>query len=424
MKIPVLLLLCSLGAVAEVKTITLRQAIDLALAQSPDLMIVRLDQQKARDQVSIAHDAFVPKVYGGSGAAWTSGFPSSIEGNAPSIFQAKTQMALYDRPQSYQVAQANEMVRGAGIDIARKQDDVVYQVACLFLDAEQAARSLDVARREVESLSRVRELVEARVAEGRELAIESKKADLAAKRARLNVEVLNTNLVNAETSLAQVLGLGPEDRVRAAQEDRTNLAVPASEEQSIEAAIEYSRDLKRIESNMQSKMLEIKGYKATRLPKVNLVAQYSLFAKYNYQDYFTRFQRNNGQLGASFEIPLLVGNAARAYISQGEADMAKYRIELDRTRARIAGDLRRAYQEVKRSESAREVSRLELDVARDQVAINLAQMDEGRLPLAAVEQARAIENDRWLVYYDAQHAADRARLSVLRLTGGLLVALR
>src|SRR6266404_2424986 len=198
MKIPVLLLLCSLGAVAEVKTITLRQAIDLALAQSPDLMIVRLDQQKARDQVSIAHDAFVPKVYGGSGAAWTSGFPSSIEGNAPSIFQAKTQMALYDRPQSYQVAQANEMVRGAGIDIARKQDDVVYQVACLFLDAEQAARSLDVARREVESLSRVRELVEARVAEGRELAIESKKADLAAKRARLNVEVLNTNLVNAE----------------------------------------------------------------------------------------------------------------------------------------------------------------------------------------------------------------------------------
>ncbi len=113
MKIPVLLLLCSLGAVAEVKTITLRQAIDLALAQSPDLMIVRLDQQKARDQVSIAHDAFVPKVYGGSGAAWTSGFPSSIEGNAPSIFQAKTQMALYDRPQSYQVAQANEMVRGA-----------------------------------------------------------------------------------------------------------------------------------------------------------------------------------------------------------------------------------------------------------------------------------------------------------------------
>ncbi len=418
MKIPVLLLLCSLGAVGEVKTIT------LALAQSPDLMIVRLDQQKARDQVSIAHDAFVPKVYGGSGAAWTSGFPSSIEGNAPSIFQAKTQMALYDRPQSYQVAQANEMVRGAGIDIARKQDDVVYQVACLFLDAEQAARSLDVARREVESLSRVRELVEARVAEGRELAIESKKADLAAKRARLNVEVLNTNLVNAETSLAQVLGLGPEDRVRAAQEDRTNLAVPASEEQSIEAAIEYSRDLKRIESNMQSKMLEIKGYKATRLPKVNLVAQYSLFAKYNYQDYFTRFQRNNGQLGASFEIPLLVGNAARAYISQGEADMAKYRIELDRTRARIAGDLRRAYQEVKRSESAREVSRLELDVARDQVAINLAQMDEGRLPLAAVEQARAIENDRWLVYYDAQHAADRARLSVLRLTGGLLVALR
>ncbi len=87
---------------------TLRQALDLALAQSPDLVLARLDQQKARYQVTIAHDPFVPKVFGGSGAAWTSGFPTSIDGSAPAIFQAKTQMALFDRPQSYQVAQANE----------------------------------------------------------------------------------------------------------------------------------------------------------------------------------------------------------------------------------------------------------------------------------------------------------------------------
>jgi outer membrane protein TolC len=336
----------------------------------------------------------------------------------------KTQMALYDRTQSYLVAQANENLRGSEIDVARKQDDIIFQVATLFLDAEQAARSLDAARREMDSLTRVRDLIKERVAEGRELPIESKKAELAARRAQLNLDALATNLINAEISLAQVLGLAPDDRVRAALEERTGVTLPGSEEQTIEQAIEYSRDIKRIESNMQSKMLEIKSYRAMRLPKINLVAQYSLFAKYNYQDYFTRFQRNNGQLGASFEIPLLVGHAARAYASQGEVDMAKFRIDLDRTRARIAGDVRRAFQEVKRSESAREVARLELDVARDQVAINLAQMDEGRLPLAAVEQARAMENDKWLAYYDAQHSADRARLNVLRQTGTLLSALR
>src|SRR6266849_6819861 len=176
MKLPSLFLLCALGASAETKTMTLRQAIDMALAQSPELMLARLDQQKARDQVSITRDPFVPKVFAGSGAAKTWGFPNSIDGNAPSIIQVRTQMALYDRPQSYQVAQANEMIRGAEIDVARKQDEVVYQVACLFLDAEQASRSLDAAQRELESLGRVHELIEARVADGRELPIESKRA--------------------------------------------------------------------------------------------------------------------------------------------------------------------------------------------------------------------------------------------------------
>ena len=115
--------------------------------------------------------------------------------------------------------------------------------------------------------------------------------------------------------------------------------MPVSEEASIEKALEGSNELKRLQSNIQSKTLEIKSYRAERLPKVNLVAQYSLFAKYNYQDYFTKFQRNNAQVGASIEIPLIVGRTGSAQSAQSEADIAKLRIELDRTRTRITSDL-------------------------------------------------------------------------------------
>src|ERR1700676_4217411 len=176
MRIPAVFFLCIVCACAEVKTMTLRQALDLALAQNPDLILARLDQQKARLQVTIAHDPFVPKVFGGSGAAFTYGFPTSIDGSAPAIFQAKTQMALFDRPQSYQVAQANEAIRTAEIDVSRRQDEVAYRIASLFLDAEQAARALSATENQTASLERVRELVDARVADGRELPIESKKA--------------------------------------------------------------------------------------------------------------------------------------------------------------------------------------------------------------------------------------------------------
>ena len=85
-------------AEAETKTMTLRQALDRALDQNPDVLLARLDQQKSRDQILIAKDPFYPKVFGGGGYAWTSGYPTSIDGNPPSIFQARTDMALFDRP--------------------------------------------------------------------------------------------------------------------------------------------------------------------------------------------------------------------------------------------------------------------------------------------------------------------------------------
>ncbi len=38
---------------------TLRQAIDLALQQNPDVVLARLDEQKARYQVAIEHAPFL-----------------------------------------------------------------------------------------------------------------------------------------------------------------------------------------------------------------------------------------------------------------------------------------------------------------------------------------------------------------------------
>jgi outer membrane protein len=257
------------------------------------------------------------------------------------------------------------------------------------------------------------------------LQIESKKANLNVLRTRLRSEGLASELLNAETALALALGFGAEDRVRASTDERAALETPVSEEASIEKALEESRELRKLESNLQIKTLEIKSFQAQRLPKINLVAQYSLLAKYNnYQNYFQKFSRNNVELGASFEIPVLAGRAREAYATQSEADAAKIRVEVSRTRNRISSELRRAYQDLRRADSSREVARADLDLAREQLSIDLAQFDEGRTPLAKVEASRATEDEKWLAYYDAQHTAEIARLNVLRQTGTLVATLK
>jgi outer membrane protein len=419
-----MLMLCAVSAFAETRTLTLRQAIDLALQQNPDLVIARLDQERARYAVTIAHDPFQPKVFAGSGAAYPFGFPASINGSAPSIVEATTQMTIFDRPQTYQVAQAHENLRGAEIDVSKQQDEIAFRVASLYLDAEQAARTLEVAQRQTASTARVLGIVQTQATEGRVLDLEVKRAVLAVKRAELSVETLTEELANAETSLAVALGLAPGDHVHAAAEERAALVVPVTEEQSIEAALEANKDIRRLESNMQAKMLDVKGYKAQRLPKIDLIAQYELLGKYYYQNYYQTFQRNSAQLGASFSVPLLAGKAAHAYISQDETDIAKIRVEIARTRAKISADLEHAFREVKHAEAVRDVARADLDLAREQVSVDLAQNEEGRLSTTVLEQARALENEKWLAYYDGQHQADRARLNVLHQTGTLLSALR
>ena len=117
---------------------------------------------------------------------------------------------------------------------------MIYRVTSLYLDAEQTARRRGAARRPADNLIRVRELMEQRVAEGRELPIESKKANLAVLRASQHVEGLSQDLMISESSLALALGFGPDERVGVAPEERSPLVVPASEESSIELALEGS----------------------------------------------------------------------------------------------------------------------------------------------------------------------------------------
>ena len=424
MKFLVFVLFTCLTASAEVRTMTLQQAVALALMQNPDVLLARLDQQKAREEVTVVHDPFAPKIFAGSGAAYTYGYPSSIDGSGPSIIQSRASMALFNRPQKYLEAQARESAHGAEIDTARRQEEVVYRVAALFLNVEQMTHSLEAAGRRVESLTRVLDLTGQRVAEGRELPLESKKANLAVLRARQQVESLALDLESGETSLALAVGFGAADRVRPATAERPPVSVPDSEQASIEQALANSNEMKSLQSNIDGKMLEVKSYRAAWLPKVDLVAQYALFGKYNYAAYFQKFQTNNAELGVSIQFPLLLGRRSSAQAAEADADIAKLRIESTRTRERIAADTRAAYNNLKRTESVREVARAELDLAREELTVTLAQMDEGRVPLASVEAARASEDEKWLAYYEAQRAAEIARLNILRQTGTLEAALK
>jgi outer membrane protein len=409
---------------AEVHSLTLRQAVEIALKESPDLLLARLDELKAQAGVRVARDPFVPKVYAGSGLAKTYGYPSSIEGSAPSIFQARTDMALFNRPKSFEVARVRETARGATINTQSKSDEVAYQTASLFLDAQQLARNAQSLKLEVESLERRSAGVKLRVDEGRELPLEAKRIAVDLARSRQRVDGLTGDLDYVQATLAVALGYPAGDRVQTVDDDLKPPELPADEQAARELALQNNREIRRLESQLQAKGFELKEYQSVRWPILDVVAQYSLFAKSNYQDFFTHFQRNNGQVGVSIQIPLLTGSAPKGLATQAQADIMQLRTQMNQTRNRIELDTQKSFQDVQKALTASEVAKLDLDYGREQVSVLLAQLAEGRVNQLSVDDARLNEQEKWIAFYDAQHALEKAKLNLLRQTGTLVAALR
>jgi outer membrane protein TolC len=348
----------------------------------------------------------------------------SIEGSTPSIMQAQATQYLFNRPQSFAVAQAKENARGASLAVTGKREEVAYRTAALYLDAERAARIGGLARKDAESLEKVLETIRAQVQEGRALPLAEKQAAYNVARARALAGSLEDDRAAAETALAIALGFPAEDRVQPQEETRPSPIIPESEQSALKSALQSNKDLRRLESNMIAKQLQIKGSKAERWPRVDLVAQYAVLGKYNnYEQFYNHFQRNNGQIGMSFQIPILAGPGTGAQIAQTTADLSRLRIEHSNARNRIQSDIQASFREVRKAETAAEVARLDLEVAREQLSVNLAQMQEGRLSLRQVEESRIIENDKWIAFYDSQYNIERAKWNMLRLTGDLVSAI-
>jgi outer membrane protein TolC len=310
------------------------------------------------------------------------------------------------------------------IDSNARRDDVVHRVATMHIAAERAGRIADLVRQQVSSYEKIADAVRARVEEGRELPVEARASELRVALSSQRLRALDAEREQTEAALAVTLGFPPGDTVRAVAEERAPLDLPASEAAAIEEALANSKEVKRLESAIQAKQLQSQGARSSRWPQVDLVAQYALMARFNnYEDFFRRFQRHNGQIGVSVQLPVFTGAAAKSQAAQADLEISKLRIQINAARDSVSLDTRKSWQDLRVAESARDVARLDLDVTRERLGVALAQFEEGRALLRQVEEMRSAEMEKWLAFFDAQHAVERARLEVLRTTGTIMAAL-
>ncbi len=408
------------------RPITLRQAIGIALEQNPDVLLARLDAEKAGYAVREARAPFSPQLVVGSGLAATGGIPQSVDGASPSIFRAVGRQFLYNREQSSRVKQARELAAAADYVVASRQDEVAFRVASTYLDFERSWRRSRLLRDQTDHLGRIERVVATRVAEGRAIPLAERRARLDAAKAGREWETEQARAKVLEATLRHELGLGRESRIEPAPGDFVQTAVlPENPSAARALTLDHNPELKRIDADLRANGYALRAAKGSLFPRIDLVAQYSLLGRFNnHEDFFNKFQRHNGQFGMSFQVPVFGRREAGARAGKIRVEARQLGVRRKALESGLDLEITRLYEDLGLAESLQGLSREELDFAREKLSVELTRFDEGLIAMEEIERARLEESRAWSAYYDSQYAVQKAKLNLLRQTGQLAAAAR
>src|SRR5690349_18817271 len=107
------------------KPLAFHTAIELAVKNSATTGVAQADLQRARATVNQTRDVFLPQAVVGSGLGASYGFPLSLEGAAPSIFNVNFQGALLNAAQRSNIKAAKSEVEATTAQNADRRNDVI-----------------------------------------------------------------------------------------------------------------------------------------------------------------------------------------------------------------------------------------------------------------------------------------------------------
>ena len=408
----------------EIRTMTLRQAVQTALAQSPDIELASVEVAKANSDLSLVRAERALRLEAGSGLGATSGIPQSVGGASPSVAQMTATQRLIDPGLPRRAKRARAIAVSEEHTAAATREKTAYRAGALYLDFELASRTVARRREELERFERLAELAAVRVDEGREIPLELSRARLDLARARERLQRAESDASLLEAELRRLLGLGANVRLepRATAEPEA-WKLPPSVAEAERRTVDTHPELAALEARTRAAQYGIREARAARHPKLDLVGQYAMLARFNnYDDYFRRFQRHNWQAGVALQVPLFTGRGvaeriARARLDEREAVLRRRAKEADLA---LAGH--RAYAAWQAAERGSGLAKQELEFARETVSVLLARHEEGLIGLAQLERARLEESAAWGAWVASQYALTKARLAMAYTTGEVTVA--
>lgn len=417
-------LLCSLLAVfasdvgAQESPLSFRRAIELALKNSAASYIAKEDVQRAKSDYLQSRDLFLPQITVGSGLAYSNGFPLSIEGSAPSIFDVNSQQFLVNFAQRQFIKAARADVGTSEAQSADKRNEIIMETALDYIQLDLLGSSQSVQREQQQVAAKLEDIVNQRVQAGIDSSLELTRAKLNSARARLQIAESQTTMDQLRLRLSQLTGL-PQNEIQTSTETIPEFpSLPQDRDLSAEA-VQNSPAVRMADQIAVSKEFRAKGEERQLLPSVDLVSHYAVLTKYNnYQEFFSHFQRNNVVFGVAIRFPFF-NSAQKEVAKTARAEAIKAQKEAQNVREQVSSETLRQQHSIEQFTAARDVAKLEHQLAQADLETMQERIQSGGATLKEEEIARITEHERYAAYLNSSVDLDKAQIQILRQIGQL-----
>jgi outer membrane protein TolC len=156
--------------------LTLKRAIELALQNSKDIQVAKIQGRLADRSAMISRAEFLPNLYMGSGLGYSNGIPETPGGRAPSVFNVTYTEQVLNEPLRGQGKELQEQARSQLIVMRDVQSSVISRTAMAYLELAKVRHSLELLGKQQDSATKILQVTQERQTEGFELPIEVTRA--------------------------------------------------------------------------------------------------------------------------------------------------------------------------------------------------------------------------------------------------------
>jgi outer membrane protein len=410
---------------SETRVLTVQEAVQMALAYSPEVLIAKAQAVRSAEAVRETRSLNLPQVVTGTGLAYNNGYPLSIEGAAPSIIQIGATQSIFSKKNSNLIREAEEYQKAGRMGAESARNDLAAKTAMVYYELHQSRQVIAVASAGLEVTLGHRNLVEELFAAGKVRPVDVTQAKKAVNSARQQLLIAQEQAKVSESELRELTGLPLSVAIQTSEPIIDSPEFELTEELLYQKALENTPEILRAEANAKAKEFHIEAEKGESLPRMEVVGQYALFSRANnYDDYFSRFTRNNFLVGFSLQVPIFNGYRTRARVAQSRQELSEEQYKLQRIKSDLKMNIQRGQSALRIARGACDLARSDLLAAREMIQVNEALQEGGRISGKEMEDFRSQLQQKELALFEADRILFQRKLEMLRAIGSLISAIQ